>query len=271
MSVTCQACQTANRDTARCCTACGTALVLVCPQCSASNKIGARFCVQCGYRFEVSAPEPALPPMKFMFEDEPQPSTRARPIGVYVGVAAVLLVAVGALGWFMFAQPGVSAALETAPSVAAPEQAIPMSPSGPSTGAAASSTDTAVGRSEPLEEVLESTPTTLAESAPAVVPTPAAAQPAFTPVTVPRVADAAPLPIPAPTQAAKSSRSDDAPWAPQARAPLSPADTLARLRGALAQCAAMSNELSRSNCLARTRQNFCGDAWGRIPECPAGN
>ena len=50
----------------------------------------------------------------------------------------------------------------------------------------------------------------------------------------------------------------------------SPGDSLARLRGALAQCAAMSNELTRASCLTRTRQNFCGDAWGRIPECPPG-
>ena len=210
--------------------------------------------------------------MKFLFEDEPQPATRARPFGMYVGVAAVLLVVAAALGWFMFAQPGASAVLEAAPSIAAPGQATPMPPSSPSTDAAASSADTVVGRSEPLEEVLESAPSqpTPAESVPTDVPAPAAAEPAFTPVTVPRVPDAAPLPIPAPTQAAKSSRSDDAPWDPQARAPQSPADSLARLRGALAQCAAMGNELSRSNCLARTRQNFCGDAWGRIPECPAG-
>jgi len=67
-------------------------------------------------------------------------------------------------------------------------------------------------------------------------------------------ADNAPLPPPA---------------APTAPAP-SPGDSLARLRGALAQCAAMSNELSRASCLTRTRQNFCGDAWGRIPECPPG-
>ncbi|HRA14585.1 MAG TPA: hypothetical protein PK238_08035, partial [Giesbergeria sp.] len=215
---------------------------------------------------------PAPQPMKFLFEDEPQPATPARPLGMYVGLAAVLLVAAGALGWFMFTPSGASAVLEAAPSIATPGQATPMPPSNPSAAAAASSADTAAERSEPLEEVLESTPSpsTPAESAPADVPAPTAAEPAFTPVTVPRVPDAAPLPIPAPTQAAKSSRSDDAPWDPQARAPQSPADSLARLRGALAQCAAMGNELSRSNCLARARQNFCGDAWGRIPECPAG-
>ena len=55
MSVTCHACQTTNRDTARCCTTCGAALALSCPQCAASNKIGARFCVQCGHRFEAPA------------------------------------------------------------------------------------------------------------------------------------------------------------------------------------------------------------------------
>jgi len=73
-----------------------------------------------------------------------------------------------------------------------------------------------------------------------------------------------------PASHAQWHRPDNAPWPPPAAPAPSPGDSLARLRGALAQCAAMSNELSRASCLTRTRQNFCGDAWGRIPECPPG-
>jgi len=82
------------------------------------------------------------------------------------------------------------------------------------------------------------------------------------------VADAASLP--ATGKPRTTAPADDAPWPPPAAPVPSPGDSLARLRGALAQCAAMSNELSRASCLTRTRQHFCGDAWGRIPECPPG-
>lgn len=401
MSVICHACQTDNRDTARCCTTCGAALVLNCPQCTASNKISAQFCVQCGHRFAVPAdaaapfpapvsasapaaalteipvaaavlatepraepvaapvpefsrisdpdlasepasapalaaappqismpkpgsepkafairepqpsrqsepaalfaPAPQPEPMKFMFEDaldsEFEMETRRRPVGVYVGLAAALLVAVGAAGWFIFSPPGASAAADAVPTMAATDSTAATSsaseapsdsvaPVAADAQAAVTGATAANARQEPVEEVLESTPATSVMAAPATA-TPAlataattaaipAAIPAFTPVTVPRVRDAAlevadpAAQAPSPAQRRKS-RTDDAPWPPVERAPLPQADPVARLRGALAQCAAMSNELSRGNCLARTRQNFCGDAWGRIPECPAGN
>ena len=221
--------------------------------------------------------------MTFMFEDEPRPPAPNRRVGAYVSaVAVVLLIAAGA-GWYVFAQPGASAASAApggVPAMVAPEVAAPTASRAtdvPATAEAQSPADSAAARAEPVEEILESTPAQPAQAAPAAaaataatagVPAPATPVPAFTPVTVPRVPDAAPAQAPARPQ--KSVRSDDAPWPPAARESAPPVDPMARLRGALAQCAAMSNELSRGNCLARTRQNFCGDAWGRIPECPAG-
>lgn len=203
--------------------------------------------------------------MTFMFEDPPRPPAPNRRVGAYVGaVAVVLLIAAGA-GWYVFAQPGASAASAApggVPAMAAPEVAAPTASSAtdvPTTAEVQSPAESAAARGEPVEEILESTPAPPAQATPV---------PAFTPVTVPRVPDAAPAQAPARPQ--KSVRSDDAPWPPAARESAPPVDPMARLRGALAQCAAMSNELSRGNCLARTRQNFCGDAWGRIPECPAG-
>jgi hypothetical protein len=123
-----------------------------------------------------------------------------------------------------------------------------------------------------VEEIIESrrdqarnaTPDAAASSA-VVASAPAlASPPPFTPVPVPRVPDAAAEPPPA---RPKAPATTEAPWPP---VPASPGDSLARLRGALAQCEAMGNELSRNSCLARTRQNLCGGVWGRIPECPPG-
>lgn len=226
--------------------------------------------------------------MKFMFEDEldldSEVQARRRPVGVYVGLATALLLAVGVAGWFVLAKPGGSAAPDAVPTMAATDSAAATTPATseadqtPSDSSAPAAPDTqiatdpaAAARAEPVEEVLDSAPAVTAATPPAPAVTPA-----FTPVTVPRVPDAAPAPgdttaqAPLPAQRRKP-RTDDAPWPPVERAPQPQADPVARLRGALAQCAAMSNQLSRGNCLARTRQNFCGDAWGRIPECPAGN
>ena len=136
--------------------------------------------------------------------------------------------------------------------------------------------ESAPARPEPVEEIIESqrarpAATASAPDSATAAPSPAAAAasaPPFTPVTVPRVADAASLPATGKPRTAAPA--DNAPWPPPAAPVPSPGDSLARLRGALAQCAAMGNELSRASCLTRTRQNFCGDAWGRIPECPPG-
>ncbi|MCZ8095876.1 MAG: zinc ribbon domain-containing protein, partial [Acidovorax sp.] len=67
MSVNCHACATVNRDGAKCCKGCGTALIpqsseaaasTVCPACAAPCKPGARFCGQCGEN--LVAPQPAV-------------------------------------------------------------------------------------------------------------------------------------------------------------------------------------------------------------------
>ena len=224
--------------------------------------------------------------MTFMFEDDVPPSNPSQRVGAYVGAVVVaLLIAVG-VGWYLFAKPGASAAPVVSDVVPAlvktPELDVPHEVDAASTTEAQTPSNGAAVGAQPVEEILDSPSARTDQAAPAVAATenvtaatavtaapPAPAPvPAFTPVTVPRVPDAAP--VQAPPKRAKPARSDDAPWPPAVRESAQPADPMARLRGALAQCAAMSNELSRGNCLARTRQNFCGDAWGRIPECPAG-
>lgn len=244
---------------------------VICPVCRHDNSEAARVCAQCGLPVQlaqgVDAAAPAarvpvpLEPMNFQFDDEPAGVPRAdrRDFLVNLGFAVVLLAVAGAAAWFFLAGEPETA---TAPASVPPAPAV--------ASAAASS---AASGTEPVEEIIESVPEqaanaqdaaasmAMAASAPASA---SAAQQAFTPVTVPRVPDAAPEPAPARPKAAPPV---DAPWPP---APLPPGDSLARLRGALAQCAAMGNELSRTSCLARTRQNLCGGAWGRIPECPSG-
>src|SRR5215510_14247527 len=44
----CTSCGTANRDGAKFCDACGTALPLACPSCGMENRPGAKFCNECG-------------------------------------------------------------------------------------------------------------------------------------------------------------------------------------------------------------------------------
>jgi len=44
----CPSCGTANRDGAKFCDACGTALPLSCPSCGTANRPGAKFCNECG-------------------------------------------------------------------------------------------------------------------------------------------------------------------------------------------------------------------------------
>ena len=233
--------------------------------------------------------------MTFLFEGDPVSAPKQRPLGLWVGGAAALLVVAG-IGWTMWAKPGPEApgqAPAASAPVPTPTQAPAPEPAEPAE--LTESTRTAAPRSEPVEEVIESTraataaPTSPASpaapstsAAPAATPVSAAAvavtpTPDFTPVTAARVPDAAPAAPPVPKapiaapRLAPPSRTDDAPWPPVQRPAESPGDNLARLRSTLAQCAAMGNELSRTTCLARTRQNFCGDAWGRIAECPAGN
>ena len=211
----------------------------------------------------------APPPMEFMFDDDQHSAAaRQRPVAAYVLAAAAVLAVAGAAAWYLVGRPDAASATPQSPAIAAPANV----PDAPSTA------DPVPARAEPVEEIIESERgrAAAAASAPAPAATvpspvpasaPAVAETPFTPVTVPRVADAVP-----PTSNTKRSAAptDDAPWSAAARPMPSPGDSLARLRGALAQCAAMSNELSRATCLGRTRQNFCGDAWGRIPECPSG-
>ena len=261
-----------------------------CPQCQAPNHPTARWCVKCAHPLEAEAPPAAPAPMEFVFDDDEHPAAtppRQRPVLAYAGAAvavlavavlavavlavAVLAVAVlavaGAAAWYLLGRPNAAPPAQQAPVVAAPV-AAPRTP-----GIA----ESAPARPEPVEEIIESqrarpAATASAPDSATAAPSPAAAAaasaPPFTPVTVPRVADAASLPATGKPRTAAPA--DDAPWPPRASPVPSPGDSLARLRSALAQCAAMSNELSRASCLTRTRQNFCGDAWGRIPECPPG-
>jgi len=206
--------------------------------------------------------------MEFVFDDDEHRTgtpPRQRPMA-YAGAAVAVLAVAGAAAWYLLARPDAASPAQQAPAVSAPV-AAPRTP-----GIA----ESAPARPEPVEEIIESERARAAAAAPAATVTlpspvpasaPAVAEPPFTPVTVPRVSDAVPPPSSTKRSAAPT---DDAPWPPVARPMPSPGDSLARLRGALAQCAAMSNELSRASCLTRTRQNFCGDAWGRIPECPPG-
>ncbi|OJT96417.1 MAG: hypothetical protein BGN90_09645 [Acidovorax sp. 65-7] len=208
--------------------------------------------------------------MEFVFDDDEHPAAtqpRQRPVLAYAGAAVAVLAVAGGAAWYLLARPDAASPAQQAPAVSAPV-AAPRTP-----GIA----ESAPARPEPVEEIIESqrarpAATASAPDSATAAPPPAAAAaasaPPFTPVTVPRVADAASLPAPGKPRTAAPA--DDAPWPPPAAPVPSPGDSLARLRGALAQCAAMSNELSRASCLTRTRQNFCGDAWGRIPECPPG-
>ena len=242
-----------------------------CPQCQAPNHPTARWCVKCAHPLESEAPPAAPAPMEFVFDDDEHPTgtpPRQRPMA-YAGAAVAVLAVAGAAAWYLLGRPDTAPPAQQAPAVSAPV-AAPRTP-----GIA----ESAPARPEPVEEIIESqrarpAATASAPDSATAAPPPAAAAaaaasaPPFTPVTVPRVADAASLP--ATSKPRTAAPADDAPWPPPAAPVPSPGDSLARLRGALAQCAAMSNELSRASCLTRTRQNFCGDAWGRIPECPPG-
>ena len=245
-----------------------------CPQCQAPNHPTARWCVKCAHPLaaEANLATSAAPaPMEFVFDDDEHPSAgpaRQRPAMAYAGAAVALLVVAGAAAWYLLGRPDAVPPPQQAPAVAVPA-AVPGT---------AGTAESAPARPEPAEEIIESErarPAAAASAPDSAAAAPssasAASAPPFTPVTAPRVADAASLP--ATGKPRTVAPADNAPLpppaAPTAPAP-SPGDSLARLRGALAQCAAMSNELSRASCLTRTRQNFCGDAWGRIPECPPG-
>lgn len=242
-----------------------------CPQCQAPNHPTARWCVKCAHPLEAEAPPAAPAPMEFVFDDDEHPTgtpPRQRPMA-YAGAAVAVLAVAGAAAWYLLGRPNAAPPAQQAPAVESPVAA-------PGTPGIAES---APVRPEPVEEIIESqrarpAATASAPDSATAAPSPAAAAAAaasalpFTPVTVPRVADAASLP--ATSKPRTAALADDAPWPPPTAPVPSPGDSLARLRGALAQCAAMGNELSRASCLTRTRQNFCGDAWGRIPECPPG-
>jgi len=201
--------------------------------------------------------------MEFVFDDDEHPAAgpaRQRPVMAYAGAAVALLVVAGVAAWYLLGRPDA---------VPPPQQAPAAVPG------TAGTAESAPARAEPVEEIIESErarPAAAASAPDSAAAAPsyasAASAPPFTPVTAPRVADAASLPSTGKPRAVAPA--DNAPWPPPAAPAPSPGDSLARLRGALAQCAAMSNELSRASCLSRTRQNFCGDAWGRIPECPPG-
>src|SRR6266581_6747034 len=57
----CTSCGTANREGAKFCDACGTALPLACPACGTANRPGAKFCNECGASLtgQQSVPPPA--------------------------------------------------------------------------------------------------------------------------------------------------------------------------------------------------------------------
>lgn len=248
----------------------GMRVTVICSVCRHHNAKAAPVCAQCGLPMHGAAPAAApLEPLDFQFDGVParahSPSRRSSiaKVGLIAGVLAVA----GAAAWFFWqAQP--DAAPSPAPVYPATPAAVPV----PSTDAAVNPASSATPPPEPLEEIIESrrdqARNAAADADPSSAPAASAAAPAalppFTPVTVPRVPDAAPQPVPARPPAPPGT---GAPWPP---VPASPGESLARLRGALAQCEAMGNELSRNSCLARTRQNLCGSAWGRIPECPPG-
>src|SRR5215471_15943446 len=62
----CTSCRTENRDGAKFCDTCGTALPLACPSCGTANRPGAKFCNECGASLtgqpSVSPPTQAVPP-----------------------------------------------------------------------------------------------------------------------------------------------------------------------------------------------------------------
>src|SRR5262245_53199372 len=57
----CTSCGTANREGAKFCDACGTALPVACPSCETANRPGAKFCNECGASLtgQQSVPLPA--------------------------------------------------------------------------------------------------------------------------------------------------------------------------------------------------------------------
>lgn len=285
----CPHCETANKAAARFCVQCGHALP---PDASPARSVadpaaepaaGAAPAqtVEPGEPPPLAArlppavmvsPSPVAEPLEFAFDPPPAPpwparvaqsgSVRRTPWEIYVGGCVALLVFTGAAVWYTLVRPGaardvvppVPAVPTAAPAAVAPPPAVPV--------------DATAARAEPVEEFIEPE-----RPRAAVVPLPVpAAAPApeapFTPVTVPRVPDAVPQPGAARPRPAAAP--EDAPWPPVVRPAPAHGDGLAALRQGLAQCAAMGNELSRSTCLARMRHNFCGNAWGRIPECPQG-
>jgi class 3 adenylate cyclase/tetratricopeptide (TPR) repeat protein len=58
----CSACQAENKDGAKFCKVCGTALIQGCPSCGAPYEAGQRFCDECGAALSVAAPEPVTAP-----------------------------------------------------------------------------------------------------------------------------------------------------------------------------------------------------------------
>src|SRR5215470_6784187 len=59
----CTSCGTENRDGAKFCDACGTALPLACPSCGTANRPGAKFCNECGASLtgQQAVPTPTTP------------------------------------------------------------------------------------------------------------------------------------------------------------------------------------------------------------------
>ena len=55
----CPQCQHDNRESAKFCEACGTALVLPCPTCGTQPRPGAAFCDACGTRLREPLPAPS--------------------------------------------------------------------------------------------------------------------------------------------------------------------------------------------------------------------
>lgn len=209
-----------------------------------------------------AAPPAPHTTLDFQF-DEPAGAPSSSSARWVVAIVAALAMAAG--GWWFWGSARGDRPL-TSPAV--PSVAVPSAP--PSVPASA-----------PEEVFLDPEPPVQGEAAavahvpgPAAVSSPTAPASAdgglgYTPVTVPRVPDAVPMAPERPRSPPRAPVAEQ-PWPPVER-PRAAATDLGALRDALARCSAMGNDISTANCTAWARRNHCGDAWGRVPECPVGN
>ena len=216
----------------------------------------------------------------------------ARPMGIYAGLAA-LLVALGGLAFWAL-KPGADPATNVA--VAPAESAGPTtgSPPAPPTiepPAPAPAPPPAPAHAPPLVEPAPAAPVAPATPAPNLTPAAAkAADPAAVPSPVaknkpappqkstqsPNAAQKPRTTTPAQTPSTPPSEPVVQPVAPEpaaqtralAPAPSVPTDPLGKLRAELRNCDGKENVFSRTACTVRIRHRLCGDLWGKVPECP---